>query len=61
VERVHRQGVMQAALVADVAWKGGPDQPVETTPLVPAGVTDEADLQRLLEEIRRLMATEGGR
>ncbi len=56
VEKVQRQGLMEAALVVDVTWKTGPNQPVETTPLVPAGVTDEADLQRLLAEIRRLMA-----
>ena len=61
VEKVYRQGVMEATLVLDVTWKSAPDEPVETTPLVPPGVTDEADLQRLLAEIRRLMAPEGGR
>lgn len=58
VESVHRQGLMEATLVVDVTWKMGPDQPVETVPLVPAGVTDEADMQRLLIEIRKLMRQE---
>ncbi len=62
VENVHRHGLMEATLVVDVTWKTGPDQPVETVPLVPAGVTDEADLQRLLVEVRGLMAPgDGGR
>ena len=58
VEGVPRQGLMEATLVVDVTWKMGPDQSVETVPLVPAGVTDEADLQRLLVEIRKLMRQE---
>lgn len=58
VESVHWQGFMEASLVVDVTWKIGPDQSVETVSLVPAGVTDEADMQRLLIEIRKLMRQE---
>lgn len=59
LEKSQGAGVIQTALVVDVTWKIGRDQPTETIPLVPAGMTDEADLQRLLAEIRNFMAPVG--
>lgn len=52
VEHLTGQGLTEPSLVLDLTTDDNPDGAIETLPLVPAGMTDEADLRRLMTEIR---------